>query len=852
MNINRVFKLFVFVFALLAMKSINAQETVVKGIVVDSITQRPLQGVSVYFLKGRGVVTDSFGRYMIITNTSINKVVVSSVGFRQVQFTVNRYKMQELNIELGPDPALLTNVTVNTNKRAKYRNKDNPAVELIRNVIENRENNRIASYDYVEYEQYEKIQAALSNSNDKVTNSRLLKKYNFLFENRDSTKLNGKVLMPIYLEERLSKQYMRKSPSATKSMILGEKKVNFGSYIDNEGLSSLLNRLYENIDIYENNIPIFAYQFLSPIANAAPTFYMYYIRDTITDEYGTKLVKLYFTPRNTNDLLFRGNMFITLDGNYAVQKINMFISRNANINWIKELHADLEFERGEDKRYHLVKSDLMADMGLSKNSTSGGFFGERTVSYKGFSFNKIRPDSLFQGPAVVRNDEVIAKMPDSFWQANRHNPLSVPESKVYSNIDSLEKMPSFRRTMALITLLFAGYGNLGPVEIGPVNTFYSFNPVEGFRLRFGGRTTPAMSKRLYFETYGAYGFNDKQWKGFLSATYSLNNKSIYTFPMNYIRISAQSDTKIPGQDLELVQEDNFLLSFKRGNNERWLYNNIYQAEFVKEFKSRFSYSIGFKNWHQQPAGILTYTKITNGAPENIQNVITTELNAQVRWAPNEKFYQGKIYRIPIFTKYPIFTLSAAAGVKGFLGGQYNYQKVDLRIEKRNYMGRLGYSDATLEGGYTFGQVPFPLLTVHRANQTFAYQLNSYNMMNFLEFVSDRYASFTWVQHFMGIVFNRIPLLKKLKFREVASLKILYGGVRNENNPVLNPSLFAYPTINGVTSTFALDPAKPYIETSVGVENIFNILRVDFVKRLSYLDNPGISPYGIRTRFRFDF
>ena len=248
------------------------------------------------------MVTDSLGRYMIITNTNINKVVVSSVGFRQVQFTVNRFKMQEVNVELGPDPSLLTNVTVNTNKRAKYRNKDNPAVELIRKVIENRENNKVASYDYVEYEQYEKINAALSSSNDKVTNSRMLKKYSFLFENRDSSKLSGKSLIPIYMEERLSKQYLRKDPAASKSIILGEKKVNFGSYIDNDGLSSLLNRLYENIDIYENNIPIFTYQFLSPIANAAPTFYMYYIRDTITDDYGTKLVKLYFTPRNTPDL----------------------------------------------------------------------------------------------------------------------------------------------------------------------------------------------------------------------------------------------------------------------------------------------------------------------------------------------------------------------------------------------------------------------------------------------------------------------------------------------------------------------------------------------------------------------
>ena len=223
------FRIIIIMMSFFFVQQIRAQETVVKGIVIDSITKKPLQGVSVYFLKGRGVLTDSLGRYMIITNTTINKVVVSSVGFRQVQFTVNRFKIQELNIELGPDPTLLTNVTVTTNKRAKYRNKDNPAVELIRKVIENRENNKVASYDYVEYEQYEKIQAALSSANDKVTNSRMLKKYNFLFENRDSSKLSGKSLIPIYMEERLSKQYLRKDPSASKSIILGEKKVNFGS-----------------------------------------------------------------------------------------------------------------------------------------------------------------------------------------------------------------------------------------------------------------------------------------------------------------------------------------------------------------------------------------------------------------------------------------------------------------------------------------------------------------------------------------------------------------------------------------------------------------------------------------------
>lgn len=835
----------------LSNSSLIAQETVVKGTIVDSITRLPIAGASVYFRGGRGKSTDSLGNFEIRTSGGNTRVIVSSIGYRQLQFTVPKGKEQQLNVEMGPDPALVSNVTVSTNKRAKYTNRNNPAVELIRQVIEHREENRTTNYDYVEYEQYEKIEAALSNASEKLTDSKLLKKYNFLFENTDTSKIEGKNLLPIYLEETLSQQYIRKSPEKTKSIILGEKRVNFGSYVDNDGISTLLNRLYENVDIYQNSIPIFTYQFLSPIANSAPTFYMYYIRDTITDEFGTKLVKMYFTPRNTNDLLFRGTMFITLDGNYGVQKINMFLSKNANINWVKELHVDLEFERGTDKRYHLLKSSLMADMGLIKSAKSGGLFGERTVSYKNFTINSPRPDSLYAGESLVKLDN-INKLTDSFWVSKRHDQLSLSESKVYSNIDSLEKMPSFRRTMAMASLLFAGYGNLGPFEVGPVNAFYSFNPIEGFRLRFGGRTTPALSKRLYFETYGAYGFKDQRWKGFLSATYSLNNKSIYTFPLNFVRLSAQHDTKIPGLDLEFVQEDNFLLSFKRGNNERLLYNKIYKAEFVKEFKNRLSYTVGVKYWNQEPAGVLQYTKTVSGTPVTESNLITTELNGQLRWAPKEQFYQGKVYRIPIFNKYPIITLNYAAGIKGLLGGQYNFHRINLKAEKRFYVGLLGYADATMVGGYTSGQLPFPLLTIHRANQTFAYQLNSYNLMNFLEFVSDQYASFTWVHHFMGIMFNRIPLLKKLKLREVASFKVLYGGVRDENNPSLNPSLFKYPQINNITTTFALDRNKPYIEGSVGIENIFKVLRVDLVKRFTYLNNPEVAPMGIRTRFKFDF
>lgn len=824
-------------------------QTVVKGKIVDAFSKEPLQYVSVVFKGGRGTVTDSLGQYTLRSSGNISVILVSYVGYKTIQRDIVVGKEQNIDLELETDPKAVSNVTVSTNKRAKYRNKNNPAVDLIRRVIDNKPLNRPEKYDYVEYDQYEKLEVSLSSVPEKLANNRMLRKYQFLFENVDSTKLQGKTLLPVYLEEKLAQKYYRKNPEKTKTIVRGEKRVNYGEYIDNDGVSSYLNRLIMDIDIYDNNIPLFTYQFLSPIADLAPTFYMYYIRDTITDETGNKLIKMYFTPRNTNDLLFRGNMFITLDGNYAVQKLDMFLSRNVNLNFVRELRVDLDFEKNPDGRYHLSKSNVMAEAAVTKGS-SGGFFGERTVSFKNYKINEAKPDSVYDGPATVKLEKVD-KLPDTFWQQNRHDTLTATESKVYSNIDSLEKMPSFRRTLALATFLLAGYTSFGPFEMGPAAAFYGFNPVEGFKLRLGGRTTPKLSKRIYFETYGAYGFKDERWKYFLSTTYSLNNKSIYTFPLKFIRASYQHDTKIPGQELQFVQEDNFFLSFKRGLNDKWIYNDIFKLEYVHEFQNRLSYTLGFRNWRHTPAGSIVYNKFNNGVLQNVSSINTSEISAQVRWAPKEQFYQGKVYRIPIINKYPIFTLRYTAGVKGLFNSEYNYQNINLRVEKRVFMSQLGYSDMVLEGGYTFGSAPYPLLTIHRANQTYAYQLNSYNLMNFQEFVSDQFAALSIDHHFNGLIFNRIPLLRKLKLRELLTMKVIYGGIRDENNPDKNPDLIKFPELNGQTTTFSLN-RKPYIEGSVGVGNIFKIFRVDLVRRFNYKENPNISTWGVRARFKFDF
>jgi hypothetical protein len=494
---------------------------------------------------------------------------------------------------------------------------------------------------------------------------------------------------------------------------------------------------------------------------------------------------------------------------------------------------------------------MLTEFALSKNA-AGGIMGERTVSFKNFVVNQPAPDSIYQKRELDPGDDRPVAS-DSFWTTSRHQPLSATEAKVYSNIDSLQNMRSYRRFMDWATVLLAGYKAAGPYEVGPINAFYSFNPVEGFRIRVGGRTTPKFSKRIYLENYVAYGFKDEKAKYFLSAAYSLNKKSVYTFPMNYVKVGYQYDTKIPGQELQFVQEDNFLLSFKRGANDKFLYNRIFKAEYVREFGKNLSYNFGFKYWKQSPAGAITFDKVEGNQNISVPDITTTELSAEFRWAPHEQFYQGKVYRIPIFNQYPIFKLRYIAGIKGLFNSEYNYHNLNLSVFKRMYFSQLGYADISAEGGYIFGKLPYPLLTVHRANQTYAYQLNSFNLMNALEFISDHYASVNMDYYFNGFILNKMPLLKRLKLREVASAKILYGGVRDENNPATRQSLLNFPKdgTTGTPTTFSLS-GKPYVEVSVGLANILKVIRVDVVKRLTYLDNPDISKWGIRARVKFDF
>lgn len=618
---------FFLVFLILSRLPDYAQGTVIKGEVKDAKTKAALPFVTVAIPgSSQGVNTDNNGRYSITITGTYTQIKASFVGYNSVIKNIIPGREQTIDFALTADNTLLNEVVVRSGKKKKYTNKDNPAVELIRTVIAHKKSNRLESYDYSEYKQYEKMVISLSDLSDNFKNKRIFKNYQFLFQQQDSTAMGGKNLLPLYMDEKLSENYYRKNPYTRKQIITADKQVKYDeNFVDNAGLNTYFNRMYQDIDIYDNNVTMLSNQILSPIADNAPTFYKFFITDTIKDQ-TPQLIELSFTPRSQTDLLFEGRIYITMDGNYAVENAVLTVNKHINLNFVRQMQAFLGFEKNPDGKYHLSSSDLKIDFGLNKNK-GGGIYGEREVTVKDFVIDRPRSKTTYEGPAIATAPNADEKN-DDFWQSNRLDTLTKAQADIYKNVDSLQTIPSFKRTMDLVTLLLAGYKNFGWFEMGPTNSFYSFNPVEGFRLRLGGRTTPTLSKRYYFETYGAYGFKDDKFKYFLSGTYSLNDKSIYKFPQEYLRASFQRDTKIPGQELQFVQEDNFLLSFKRGDNDMWLYNDIFRLDYVREFESHFSYKFEYKNWDQNPAGALYFGDFLNGKPNTVNDIRTSELSLE--------------------------------------------------------------------------------------------------------------------------------------------------------------------------------------------------------------------------------
>lgn len=814
-----------------------------RGRVVDAETGAPVRGATVSIAStGLVTATDAEGHFTFSLSQQILarhpdlRIELRALGY-QTHEAIWQPGAEELSIRLHKTNLTLDEVVIS--RTLPYSNRDNPAVDLIRQVTDHRAINRSSSLPFLQFSAYEKIMMALSDLPESVSKNPLFKNFQFIFENVDTTLSPGQKLLPLYMEEKLTEEFRRFQPAARKTIINEFLKTELDKrFVNNENIRAVVSYLHSEIDLYDNTLLLFNRPFMSPIAVGAPLFYKYVILDTVARPDG-QYTQIGFVPRNEEDRLFSGKLLISTDGRYAIREAEINFDHKANINWISDLQIQFVYEKHLSGMY--LPATITSKVSFGLYGSRQGMFSHWVRRFDDYHMEDLS-SAVFLGQQIERRD-TTGRIPATYQNLHRPLALSPVEEKIYSNIDSLQESRSFLKTLDWLYFFSKGYKYMGPMELGPLENVYSFNDLEGSRVRIGGRTNNSMSERFFGEGYAAYGFGDRRFKYYALTAFSLNHRRIAEYPAHYLSFSYQRDAREPGQRLAFLNGDDFLRSFRKSKQEMWLYHSLFRAEHIIEFGHHLRLQTSLSTHRQEAAGKLFFQRAGEG---EFQSAIhTSELALDLRWAPNEEFFQTNLTRTVIATRYPIINLRYQAGISGLFGGQYTYHALRLDVRKRLYMSLLGFSDFSFGTGYIAGAVPFLLLDIPKADQSYLLAPDAYSLMKDLEFVSDQYIKFDLRHRFQGFFINKIPLLNKTKIRELAGVKMYYGRLRNENNPAYNPELFALPADEqGRQTTFALGK-RPYLEASVGLENIFKFLRVEYVRRLSYLDHPGVSKEGLR-------
>ncbi len=809
---------------------VQAQKTVVSGKVIDAETKEPLPFSPVMFVGTKsGAQTDLDGNYQIETYYSSDSLRVMVLGYNPQSKKVKQGATSVINFEMIAASNQTAEVTIRPDDGP------NPAIALMKKVIRNKKINNREKLDAYEYETYNKVEFDLNNITEKFQDRKIFSAFQFVFEGVDTTQ--EKPYLPVFMTESLSDFYFKRNPKLSKEIVKATKV----SGVENESINQFLGDMYQNINVYDNELIAFGKSFTSPISTYALGFYDYGLVDSASID-GKWCYKLQFFPRRKAELLFFGEMWIA-DTSYAVKEIEATIAEGANINWIKDFRVKQSFNEVEPEVWMLSKDELVIDFNVSDKKL--GVYGRKTSSYRNFIINKERPKEYYEGFSDIIVNEDASDHDDAFWQESRHIALSAKEERIYHMVDTLKSLPQFVTVSNILNLFINGYKVLGNFELGPYYTFYSFNPIEGNRIRFGGRTSNDFSKKIMLEGYVAYGVKDERFKYGGGATWVINKN-----PRMAMNVFAKRDMEQLGQGNGAFRQDNVLSSLFRRNPANKLTDvTEMSGYFEKEWLYGLQNRALFKHRVLKPAGSnYRYARFKPqlDAEQEISYLITTEVGLYTRFAYKEKFVYGEFERISLGTNYPVLELQYNYGVPGLMGGEFEYHRLGVRLSDKLRFGPFGQLRISSEAGRIIGNLPYPLLMMHQGNETFFYDEGSYNTMNFFEFVSDEWVSVWASYHANGLFLNKIPIMRRLKWREVASAKAVVGGYDLKNDLILSRDFNG----DGKPDIYTLE--KPFVEAALGVENIFKVLRVDFIWRLTYLDNPNIVKYGIRAKLQFDF
>ena len=833
----------------------NGQNTIIKGVVTDSITGERLPYVSLIF-KGTtiGTATDGDGNFSFSALTDVKNLEVSYLGYDTKEVKVIPGKTNNLKIKLAPNGITLNEVVVKP-KKEKYSKKENPAVKFVKQVIASRESNDPRNHDYFQYDQYEKMVFAMNDYHPKPKKNGKPGKFDFLIDFVDTLDV-GTTILPVSEKEKVESVYYRKEPKSEKRIVKGNKSSGVDEIFSRDGIQQFLNEVFREVDIFKNDIPLFLQRFVSPLSTIGPNYYKYYLLDTLNVN-GQKCVDLGFVPFNSETFGFTGHLFVTLDSTFFVQKAILNVPKDINLNFVSGMTIEQTFERTPDSTRIITKDDINVNFKLSEKSK--GMYARRLNIYSNHSFDE--PDAeralVFKESAPVITLKDAYQQSEDFWTSNR------PEEAIKKNPNSVEKLmakfrsvPIFYITEKVVSVLVSGYipTNKDPLkskfEFGPMNTAISGNAIEGARFRVGGTTTTAFSRNLFFDGYMAYGTKDEKLKYDALVEYSFNDRKEYRkeFPLNSIRLEYMYDINQLGQQYMYASKDNMFLAWKRQKDTRATYLRQAELTYYHEHYNGLAYGAVIRNRREYATEYAVFDRIgPDGAISPVKSYDMTELELKFRYAKNKNFYQTRNLRYPITFDALIFNFSHVMAKKDLLGSSYDYHRTDIGIQKRFWFSAFGYVDLITKAGKVWNKVPYPLLILPNANLSYTIQPESYTNMNAMEFISDEYASWDLTYYMNGNLLNRLPLVKKLKWREVFCFRGLWGHLTDKNNPMNGgEGLYLFP--NG---SYTLGKA-PYMEASIGIENIFKFLRLDYVWRLNYRDHPGIQTKGVRFMMRMSF
>lgn len=840
----------------------------IRGVVIDAEKGDTILYPSATY-RGHHIAVsgNAMGEYSIERHNGW-QLTFTAVGYKPKTITINASTPGVLNVKLKPDTRQLAEVVVKS-KRAHYSRKNNPAVELMKRVIAAKKRTNLENHDYLSYTKYQKLTLAINDITPADIDSGFIGKHKWLLDQVETSPYNGKLILPLTVDETVTQHLYRKDPKDTKDIVMGQNSSGVNQLIQTGDIMTVaMKDVFTDVDIYDDQVRLLQYPFTSPIGKNAIAFYRYYIEDTVYVDHDL-CYHLQFIPNNQQDFGFRGELYILADSSLHVKRCNLTIPKRSDVNFVENLQIQQEYRRLPNGEWALSVDDMIVEMKVAKFLSKALI--TRTTRLSDYEFQPLAKQ-LFKGKAKIKREADSQMRDEAFWNKYRTVELTKSESSMSAFVHRIEQIKGFKYIIFGAKAFIENFVETGDenhpskFDFGPVNTLITKNFIDGYRTRISGQTTANLNKHWFFQGYYAHGFHSKKNYYDAMLTYSLNKKDYLPreFPKRTISFESTYDIMSPSDKFMQTDKDNVFTAFKWAKVDKMMFYNRQQLRFEYEQEWGLKTTFGLKTEENEAAGALSFNPINSGliydTPEGtpvgdlIHNgkIRTTELSLQFQLAPGRTYINTKQRRVPINLDAPVFTIGHTMGLKDVLGGDYKYNFTEASIYKRFWMNSWGKIDVNVKAGAQWNRVPYPLLIMPAANLSYIIEDETFNLINNMEFLNDRYASIDASWDLNGKIFNRIPLLKKLKWREYLGVKALWGKLTDKNNPYLAQNENSSVLMQFPEGCYVMDPHKPYVELIAGVHNIFKLLHVEYVHRCNYNELPTAHKNGIRLMMRLTF